>query len=286
MKEQIYLKAAMNEIERQVNRMVKRLAIYATYDQDGIVDDYVVYCIGKLQEADIDILVVSNHMLPSEQKERLVGITQEIYEREDRGYDMGGFAYVVELLKSQDRLKNYDEIIFLNDSIFGPFYPLGEMLSEMDKRKDIDFWGITRRGASDFDGGDAVYPEHIQLYFYAVRRKMLNSRDFSDYWNEIPNKITDFRSAILNYEFTFTKYFSDRGFKWAVYCDTDRYITNNPKNNLSPYHYCSYNLIKNGCPWLKESFLQVILLTADIVTGLICGKLWIILHSIRIMTSS
>lgn len=257
----------MNEMGREINMMVKRLAIYATYDQDGIVDDYIVYCIGELQKADVDVLVVSNHTLSSEQKERLVGITQEIYEREDSGYDMGGFAYALELLKSQARLNNYDEIIFVNDSVFGPFYPLDEMLSEMDKRKDIDFWGITKRGESDFDGGDAVYPEHIQLYFYAVRREMLNSRDFSDYWNEIPNKVTDFRSAILNYEFAFTKYFADRGFKWDVYCDTDRYITNNPKNNLSPYHYCSYSLIKNGCPWLKRK-----LFTGDFIDGRYCDR--------------
>jgi len=247
----------------EYNKKMIRLVVYATYDKEGIVDDYILYCLNELYKSVPDIIVIGNHALSTEQSDRLVGITEEIYEREDTGYDMGGFAYVVGLLKSQDRLKNYDEIIFMNDSVFGPFYPFNEMLSAMDKRHDLDFWGITKRGESDFDGGDTIYPEHIQLYFYAVRRNMLNSAEFMSYWDEIPNKVTDFRSAILNYEFAFTKYFSDRGFKWDVYCQTDSYVTNNPQTNLSPYHYCSYNLIKNGrCPLLKRK-----LFTGDFVDG-------------------
>lgn len=245
----------------------KRLAVYATYDKEGIIDEYILYCLQELHKVADDIVVVSNHVLLQEQKSRL-SMARKIYERDDDGFDMGGFAYVIERLAAQDRLKDYDEIIFMNDSVFGPFYPFSEMFDAMAAREELDFWGITERGVSDFDGGDSVYPEHIQLYFYVVRRKMAQSREFINYWTKAVNEVTDFRSAILNYEFMFTQYFVDRGYLWDVYCHAAGFETDDPKKNFSPYHYHSYELIKDKkCPLLKRK-----LFTGDFIEGTICDK--------------
>lgn len=240
--------------------MKKRLGIYAIYDNNGIVDDYILYCVSRLCEVAVSVVVVSNHRLPDAEKNKLK-MAGRIYERNDDGYDAGGFAYAVKRLVSENQLRSYDEVIFLNDSVFGPFYPFQEMFSVMDAKEELDFWGITKRGISDFDGGDTIYPEHIQLYFYVVRKRMLQDVQFIRYWETILDKITDFRSAILNYEFMFTKYFADKGYKWDVYCHTDGLVTDNPEWNLSPYHYCSYELIKDArCPLLKRK-----LFTGDFV---------------------
>lgn len=245
----------------------KRLAIYATYDKEGIIDAYIPYCLQELHKVADDIVVVSNHVLSQEQKSRL-SMAEEVFERDDVGFDVGGFAYVIGWLTAQDRLKDYDEIIFMNDSVFGPFYPFWEMFDAMGAREKLDFWGITKRGVSDFDGGDAVYPEHIQLYFYVVRKNMAQSREFINYWRTIVDELTDFRSAILNYEFMFTQYFADRGYLWDVYCHAEVFETNDPKKNLSPYHYHSYELIKNEkCPLLKRK-----LFTGDFIDGRICDR--------------
>ncbi len=244
-----------------------RLAIYAIYDKGGRIDDYITYFAGKLRSVADDLIVVSNIDLPQSEKEKL-SMADRIYEREDIGYDAGAFAYVLDNLSVENELERYDEIIFLNDSIFGPFYPLEEMFSKMDQNQELDFWGITERGEADFDGGDEIYPEHIQLYFYVVRKNMLHSQDFKGYWREIPERITDFRSAIINYEFAFTRYFSDKGYKWDVYCHTDELVTEYPKINLSPYHYCIYKLIKEkGCPVLKRK-----LFTGDAIDGRFTDK--------------
>ncbi len=243
----------------------KRLAIYATFDKDGVVDDYILYCLNELHKVADDLAVVSNHELPCSEKNKLA-MADWIYEREDSGYDMGGFAYVINSLVREGRLEQYDEIIFLNDSVFGPFYPFSEMFMKMDERKELDFWGVTKRGMSDFDGGDDTYPEHIQLYFYVVRKKLAHSSDFLEYWRTIAERVTDFRSAIINYEFAFTRYFAEKGYKWDVYCHTDDLVTERPNLNLSPYHYCSYELIKDKkCPLLKRK-----LFTGDFIEGRFC----------------
>lgn len=233
--------------------MSKRLAIYMTYNSKGIVDDYILYMIKSLKKICEDIIVVSNRQLPDDQKNKLCE-AKRIYERENKGYDVGAYAEVITMLYDNGKLAEYNELVLLNDSVFGPFYDLNEMFSEMNMRTPmVDFWGITRRGVSDFDGGDTIYPEHLQSYCYIFREKLLHSKDFIDYWSNISGKITDFRSAITNYEFQLTKHFSELGYTWDSYCKCKEFITENPKNNLSPYHYESYELIKNErCPFLKR----------------------------------
>lgn len=46
----------------------KRLAIYATFDKDGVVDDYILYCLNELHKVADDLAVVSNHELPCSEK--------------------------------------------------------------------------------------------------------------------------------------------------------------------------------------------------------------------------
>lgn len=247
--------------------MKKRLCIYVTYDSQGIIEKYVENCLKELKTVTECLIVVSNCVLDGKSREKLT-MADKIYERSNMGFDVGGFSYVISDLVKQDVLKQYDEMILTNDSVFGPFFPFSEMFSEMDKRNELDFWGITKRGVSDFDGGETIYPEHIQSYFYVIRKRMIQSPDFVYYWRNITKKITDFRSAILNYEFAFTKYFADRGFKWDVYCHTDGLATENPMQNLSPYHYCTYDLVKNErCPLLKRK-----LFTGDFVESRFSDK--------------
>ena len=233
--------------------MTKRLAIYMTYNNEGIIDDYIVYMIEALKKVCQDIIVVSNNLLPERQKNKLSEASR-IYERDNKGYDAGAYSEVIMKLYANKELEEYDELLLLNDSVFGPFYDLNDMFKEMDNRSPaVDFWGITRRVCSDFDGGDTIYPEHIQSYCYIFRKRLLHSNDFIEYWEGIIDKITDFRSAITNYEFQLTRHFSELGYTWDSYCRCKEFISENPNNNLSPYHYESYELIKNEkCPFLKR----------------------------------
>lgn len=58
-----------------------------------------------------------------------------------------------------------------------------------------------------------------------------------------------------------TEHFEKLGFKWDTYCDCNDYIGNNINRNFSPYHYSTYELIKDKrCPFLKRK-----LFTGDFV---------------------
>ena len=53
-----------------------------------------------------DLAVVSNHELPYSEKNKLA-MADWIYEREESGYDMGGFAHVINNLVNEGRLEQY-----------------------------------------------------------------------------------------------------------------------------------------------------------------------------------
>ncbi len=249
--------------------MKKRLGIYATYDKEGYVEGYIEYCLNQLSAVTDCLIVVSNETLNGKKEKHKLAMAKHIYERSDQGFDMGGFAHVINNLIARDKLKEYDELVLMNDSVFGPFYPFSDMFEKMDQRPELDFWGITKRGISDFDGGEEIYPEHIQLYFYVIREQMLHSQEFMDYWKCITEQVTDFRSAIINYEFAFTKHFQDSGYLWDVYCNIEKYDTADPKLNLSPYHYSTYELIKDKkCPLMKRK-----LFTGDFIEGKYSDKM-------------
>ena len=156
---------------------MNRLAIYMIFDSDGIVDDYIIYMINALKDICCNVIVVSNTYLPQAQKGKLKSICR-LYERDNSGFDVGAYAEIITMLYESNELNMYQELLLLNDSVFGPFYDLEEMFKEMEYRTPyVDFWGITRRGSSDFDGGEEIYPEHIQSYCYIFRNRILHSKD-------------------------------------------------------------------------------------------------------------
>lgn len=97
---------------------------------------------------------------------------------------------------SQD-LSDIDEVLFYNQTIFGPVCPLDAMFREMNAR-DVDFWGLSRhKGAkhASWDENEA-FPPHVQSYWFAVRKPMLTDGRFLDYWNNLP-AIETYWDAVL-----------------------------------------------------------------------------------------
>jgi len=75
--------------------------------------------------------------------------------------------------------------------------------------------------------GRSVMPRHIQSHFIAVRGRMLRSDSFRLYWQTMPD-IKNYDDAIKVHETRFTEHFSDLGFKWKVYVDSDKYGSDYP----------------------------------------------------------
>lgn len=229
---------------------VKRYGIYVFFDKDGIVDEYNDFFLKGLKDVVSHLLVICNGEVSQDGRNRLEHIADEVLCRENKGYDVT--AYKEGILKPGfEELMQYDEVVVCNDTMYGPFYPFTEMFDTM-RGKDIDFWGITNFHEVPFDPfGTIEYgyiPKHIQSFFMVFRKSLVSSREFQNFWKEFP-EIHGYEEAIGRYEAVFTKKFAEKGFRWAVYADSE---------DLEGYTYDPlrdfprYLLEEKRCPVMKK----------------------------------
>ncbi|GFI46431.1 hypothetical protein IMSAGC019_01745 [Lachnospiraceae bacterium] len=227
---------------------MKRICIYVTYDKYNVVDHYIGYMLGELRTCCEYLAVVCNNDVKLiNGSDILKQYADDIFYRENRGFDVGGFKDALCSILDKRKILGYDELVLVNDSMFGPFRPMKEIFKEMEERK-ADFWGaaIHGEGESDFLG---KITEHVQTYFMVIRSDLLHCNQFWEYWEKMPYCKT-FKDAIRQHEMRFTSYFSKLGYCYSALADTQ---INDSVHNFTQYVYLSYELIKKRYfPFLKR----------------------------------
>lgn len=226
---------------------MRRVIFYLFYDPQGVVDDYVPYKLKALRPFAEHIFVVSNSTLTAEGRRTLEGVADTVFARENVGFDVWGYKEAMQAF-GRDRLADYDELILMNYTFFGPIYPFAETFEAMDARDDLDFWGITAHEAVDpnpFPETSGVLPLHIQSHWIAVRKTMFTSIEFAWYWDRMP-MVTSYTDSILQHESRFTQHFADRGFRYAITFGPDRYPT------IHPVFESAVLMLDDRCPILKR----------------------------------
>lgn len=224
---------------------LRRLAIFAYFDAQGQVDDYVPYLLRAVRAFCEKQVIVVNGTLTEEGRAALRACCDELIQRPNEGFDIT--AYKEGFLR--ENAVAYDEVLFYNQTIFGPVCPLDEMFSRMEQA-DVDFWGLTRhKGAKAASWDDTIpIPPHIQSFFFAVRGKMLHSEEFLRYWQELP-AINSYWDAVEKHEIRFTKHFAALGYRWDVAVHTEDLEALNDY----PLMGMPVELLKErGCPFFKR----------------------------------
>lgn len=241
---------------------INRMCIYLTYDKDNIVDRYISYILKELKKCVSYLVVVCNELEVIYDKNILESYANQIIYRGNIGFDAGGFKDALCNYIGWDKIYEYDELVLVNDSFFGPFRPLEDIFEEMDKQ-DVDFWGLIKHGERK-DKKLFYTPEHIQSFFIVVRRNMLHSKEYRDYWEQLPYFKT-FIDTVRNYEVKMTSHFKELGFQYAVLANTEVNDSNNLKNNIVQYSALSYELMdKRNFPFFKKQ--QIAYNTLDLQT--------------------
>lgn len=206
---------------------MNRLGVFFFYDKDGIADRYVDYLLESMDPCLCRLVIVSNGKLTKETKAMFGKHTQMhgrethcLIERENNGFDV--WAYRTALLEEGwECLEKYDEIVLFNYTIMGPLYPFKTVFEEMEHR-DVDFWGISEYfDRPDDPTGENPYgylPTHLQSHFIVCRNSLVIDKIFQDYWEHMP-EIRSYEDSVGKHESYFTKYFSDKGFRWQAYTD-------------------------------------------------------------------
>lgn len=157
---------------------MKRLAIYAFKDKDGIVDDYVFFFLKALKEKCEKVICVTDGKILSKYNSVFDDLNVNIYYTESFGSYL--LSYQHGLKETSDCHELYDEIILCNNTLFGPVYPLDEMLLQMES-KNVDFWSVARHlyRQQKLDGTyEDKVQEFIYPYFLSFNKKVFLSDSF------------------------------------------------------------------------------------------------------------
>ncbi|MBM9467713.1 lipopolysaccharide biosynthesis protein [Nakamurella sp. YIM 132084] len=226
---------------------MRRAVIYFFYDPQGQVDDYIPYQLRALRESADHIFVVSNSHLTPQGRQALDEVADTVWVRENTGFDVWAYKEAMAAF-GWDRLGEYDELILMNHTFYGPIFPFSETFEAMDARSDIDFWGLTAHGRLEENpvpGSSGPLPFHIQSHWIAVRRTMLQSIEFRSYWEQM-RPIVSYYDSILQHEGRFTQWFSDRGFRYAVAFPPENYPSDHP------LHENIVLMLEDRCPIVKR----------------------------------
>jgi rhamnosyltransferase len=203
---------------------MKRIAFYMFYDEHGVVDEYIIYKLRALREFVDTIFVVSNSKLQPEGREALESVADTVFVRENVGFDVWAYKEAMEAY-GIERLEQFDELILLNYTFFGPIFPFSELFGRYAE-EDIDFWGISahKEMRPNPFTGTGILPLHIQSHWIAIRKRMFTSLEFKSYWENMP-QIKSYQDSILQHESKFTEFFHTKGFRYSVYLDPEEYPT-------------------------------------------------------------
>lgn len=235
----------------------KRLGIFVFYDRDGIVDEYVTYLLRALRQELDRLVIVCNGVLQPEGRRRLEAFTQEVYVRENRGYDAAAYRAAFEQYLGWRQLEGYEELVLCNDTFYGPFWPLRTVFDRMDERPELDFWGLTVHARMEAGGWQesryGCLPEHLQSYFLVVRSRLLHAQAFREFWRKVPREPDTVRETISEFEVRFTHAFSRLGYRWAPYADTRSLDDRGGMTPVNPNVYNCAELVERfRCPILKR----------------------------------
>lgn len=235
----------------RLKKTVNRVGIFFFYDKDGVADDYIIYYLENINQYFTEILVVCNGKLTADSRRKLEKLNRvSVIVRENKGFDVWAYKTGIEYY-GWECLEKIDELIMFNFTIMGPVGSFEEMFTSMSE-KDLDFWGLTIHNGAPFDPWDLLpdkkIPIHIQSHFIAVRKKMLSSFEFREYWKAMP-MITRYEEAVGLHEAIFTSTFENFGYRWDVYVDTADLV----KETFYPMFNMPVELIRDRkCPFFKR----------------------------------
>lgn len=248
----------------------KRLVtVFAHYDEKDTVDEACQFYLAELKNISKTIIFVSTAKLSqAEQQKALVSCDQVIC-RPNIGLDFCSYKLGIE----QIELNLFDSLLLANDSVYGPLYPLSEILNAF-YTSDADVYGATL----NFD------PQpHIQSFFILFNKKALLHPQFQLFWGNV-QPIENKKELILKYEIglsialsnsgLMTKAFyekrysrlwqiilmvvnSQKGYKlWRLKMSLLKALKGKPLG-FNPLHFLAWKLIKrHRVPFIKKELID------------------------------
>ena len=173
--------------------MTKLLVLYVFHIYNDMVKNFINNCI--YNDDDVDFIIISNNKDNTIEIPDIYNNVKTLF-RDNIGYDFGGWS---DALLLNDLYKNYDNFIFVNSSVIGPFLP-----SDF-KGKWTDFYinGLEKNvklfGSTINTLNNPLTSAHVQSYIFSMDITTLKYLIKCDIFS-ISNYVSTFHDAIHNKE--------------------------------------------------------------------------------------
>lgn len=231
---------------------IKRIAIFAHFDSRNRIDNYVKYYIEGLKKVADTIIFVSDGYLFDSEQLKIKHVTDKIIAARHGEYDFGSYKRGFLYAKEYGLLEGVEEVIFANDSCYGPIYPFNQMFNLMSF-VGADFWGITQNKFAIKKVGGQYKTDmnaHLQSYFLVLKKQVFLSDIFCQFIKNIKKEAYK-EDIIINYEISLTRMLVDHGYQY------DFYIKNFLDTNNPAIRCWNKIIVEENGPLLKTSVLQL-----------------------------
>lgn len=167
------------------------VCLFAHFDRDGRIEDYVVHHLACLRAAGVIPILVSTAQLRPEEITKAAPYCAAILERDNIGLDFGSWRTG---LLAYPQIWECATLLFANDSVYGPMGKAGSTIL----RQLIDRMAAT--GCDFFCVTESLQVRrHYQSYFLGFRKSCLRSAAFRRYCEDI-RLLSDKHEIIQRYE--------------------------------------------------------------------------------------
>lgn len=181
--------------------MDKNLCLFAGYDKDGIIDDYVLDSIKQFAKIS-DVYYLADCEIKDSEKQRLAPHVKNYFAYRHKKYDFGSWSELIKKL-GWDTICKYKNLILVNDSVYGPFYDIKKITTDFEK-SCCDFYGFTPNPKR------RTY--HVQSYFFIFKHNIITNKNFQNFFDNI-EQLSNKGDIIKLYEKGLSNLLYKEGFK-------------------------------------------------------------------------
>lgn len=146
---------------------MNRAILMAHYDRDGLIDPYVIAAAREYRRHARVLVLISASAKTTPVP--LGGILDHFVPRENVGYDFASWKAGLAVLGDPTA---FDEIVCVNDSVYGPLFDLSPALNS-NHIMSADLWGMVL---------SAMPTPHVQSWFFGMRSTFIRSPVFDAFW--------------------------------------------------------------------------------------------------------
>ena len=232
-----YRKIMKNFAQNVANESQKplfRVAVFAAYDPEGKLSDYVLNYVRKLKEVCEKIVFVADNEAPLSEQKKLDGLVDFKQFKRHGEYDFGSYKIGYNWVLKQSWAVKVDELVLCNDSCFtvGPIKPVFDMMSFTR----CDFWSMTLANANK---------PHLQSFFLLFKKNVFQSAVFKKFMQSICAQ-KSVANVIGLYEVPLKSFLEKEGFKGTAYIQ-----------NLKSPHQRPLTTLNKGMPLVKKKCFVV-----------------------------